>query len=135
MIGYTMVGTNDLRKAEAFYDPLMVELGLERCFSDEVMFSWGRKTDDDVPRFMVGLPFDGEVASVGNGNMTAFRSEQSTMVDQLYALAMANGGSSEGEPGLRPQYGPGFYAAYVRDPDGNKLAFVCYDAKIDDQEK
>ena len=57
------------------------------------------------------------------------------LLDRLYALALKNGGSSEGEPGLRPQYGPGFYAAYVRDPDGNKLAFVCYDAKIDDQEK
>lgn len=130
-----MVGTADLRKAEAFYEPLMVKLGLERCYCDEAVLSWGSKTDETVSRFFVGLPFDGKAASVGNGNMTAFRSEQSTIVDQLYALAMANGGSSEGEPGLRPQYGPGFYAAYVRDPDGNKLAFVCYEAKIDDQEK
>ncbi|MEP7454336.1 VOC family protein [Phyllobacterium sp. SB3] len=130
-----MVGTNDLRRAEAFYDPIMIRLGLERCYCDEVMLSWGSKADDTLPRFMVGLPFDGKAASVGNGNMTAFRGEKPSLIDKLYALAMQNGGRSEGEPGLRPQYGPGFYAAYIRDPDGNKLAFVCYDAKIDDQEK
>ncbi|MHC1548132.1 VOC family protein [Phyllobacterium sp. K27] len=126
-----MVGTADLGRAEAFYEPLMTKLGLERCYSDEMMCSWGSKTDETLPRFMVGLPFDGEAASVGNGTMTAFRSEEAALVDQLYSLAMKNGGSSEGEPGLRPQYGPGFYAAYVRDPDGNKLAFVCYDAKVE----
>jgi len=42
---------------------------------------------------------------------------------------MRNGGSDEGKPAFRPQYSDTFYAAYVRDPDGNKLAFVCYEAK------
>lgn len=135
MIGYTMVGTNDLQRAGAFYDPIMAGLGLERCYCDEAVLSWGNKTDESIPRFFTGLPFDGSAASIGNGVMTAFSAVAASLVDELHALALENGGSSEGEPGLRPQYGPGFYAAYVRDPDGNKLAFVCYDAKIDDQEK
>ena len=61
--------------------------------------------------------------------MTAFLVADPAVIDRLFAIAIEGGGSSEGEPGLRPQYGKGFYGAYVRDPDGNKLAFVCYDAK------
>jgi catechol 2,3-dioxygenase-like lactoylglutathione lyase family enzyme len=127
MIGYTMVGTNDLQRAGAFYDPLMAGMGLERCYCDEAVLSWGRREDDTVPRFFTGRPFDGNPANTGNGDMTAFHVAGAPVIDRLYALALENGGSSEGEPGLRPQYGPDFYAAYVRDPDGNKIAFVCYD--------
>jgi predicted lactoylglutathione lyase len=60
--------------------------------------------------------------------MTAFQFREARVVDVLYEVAMKNGGRSEGAPGFRPQYGEGFYAAYVRDPDGNKLAFVVYSA-------
>ncbi|MBZ9655842.1 VOC family protein [Phyllobacterium lublinensis] len=130
MIGYTMVGTNDLKRAISFYDPLMAEMGLDRCYRDELSTSWGRKEDDHFPLFFVGYPFDGELATVGNGVMTAFRFDNNAaLVDRLYAMALDNGGSDEGAPGFRPQYGEGFYAAYVRDLDGNKLAFVCYDAE------
>lgn len=129
MIGYTMVGTTDLRRAERFYDPVMALLGQERCYCDEQVSSWGRKDDDRVPRFFSCYPFDSSTASVGNGTMTAFRVENADIIDQLFAIAMERGGRDEGKPGFRPQYGEGFYAAYVRDPDGNKLAFVCYDAR------
>jgi predicted lactoylglutathione lyase len=85
--------------------------------------------DENFPRFFVGYPFDGGPATIGNGVMTAFRFDDATIIDRLYVLAMQNGGSDAGPPGWRPQYGEGFYGAYVRDPDGNKLAFVCYNAK------
>ncbi len=133
MIGYTMVGTNDLERAIRFYDPLMAEMGLDRCYRDELSTSWGRRGDDRVPLFFVGYPFDGGPATVGNGVMTAFRLDDLPnnveLVGALHAMALRNGGSDEGAPGFRPQYSESFYAAYVRDPDGNKLAFVCYDAK------
>jgi predicted lactoylglutathione lyase len=58
--------------------------------------------------------------------MTAFVLEDSATIDRLYAIAMREGGSDEGEPGFRPRYGSGFYAAYVQDPDNNKIAFVAY---------
>jgi predicted lactoylglutathione lyase len=61
----------------------------------------------------------------GNGSMVAFRAKSWRQVDDFHAAALACGGTSEGPPGLRPQYNPDFYAAYVRDPDGNKLAVVC----------
>jgi predicted lactoylglutathione lyase len=57
--------------------------------------------------------------------MVAFTANSWHQVDAFHAAALANGGQSEGKPGLRPQYYPDFYAAYVRDPDGNKLAAVC----------
>jgi predicted lactoylglutathione lyase len=60
-----------------------------------------------------------------NGSMVAFGARSWKEVDDFHAAALARGGSSEGAPGLRPQYNPGFYAAYVRDPDGNKVAAVC----------
>lgn len=128
MIGYTMVGTTDLDRALGFYDPLFVEMGLDQCWRDGQSASWGDKTDETVPRFFTGYPFDGEKAGVGNGTMTAFLVKDAVTIDRLYDIAMAQGGSDEGRPGFRPQYDEGFYAAYVRDPDGNKLAFVCYRA-------
>lgn len=129
MIGYTMVGTADLARSERFYDPLMALMGQERCYCDEQVASWGRKDDDRAPRFFTGHPFDGHAASVGNGVMTAFLVASAELIDRLFDVAIERGGREEGKPGFRPQYGEGFYAAYVRDPDGNKLAFVCYDAR------
>ena len=79
-------------------------------------------------RIWIG-PFDEQPTGVGNGAMTAFLANGPAMIDRLYDIAMRMGGSDEGGPGFRPQYGEGFYGAYVRDPDGNKLAFVCYDTK------
>lgn len=128
MIAYTMVGTGDLQRSLRFYEPLFLAMGLKSCWRDEQTASWGDPDDDSVPRFFTGLPFNGKPAGVGNGAMTAFATDDAATIDRLYAIALQNGGSSEGEPGLRPQYGEGFYAAYVRDPDGNKLAFVCYRA-------
>jgi catechol 2,3-dioxygenase-like lactoylglutathione lyase family enzyme len=131
MIGYTMVGTRDLPRSLAFYDPIFAAMGLEQCWRNEHSASWGRKDDLAYPRFFSGYPFDGKPAGVGNGAMTAFLIDDARLIDRLHALAMANGGTDEGGPGFRPQYDDGFYAAYVRDPDGNKLAFVCYDAARD----
>lgn len=132
MIAYTMVGANDLTRARAFYEPLMREMNLQVRWDGDGQIGWGRPDDETVPHFLIGRPFNGEPATVGNGVMTAFIQPMPAQVDVLYGLAMANGGSSEGQPGLRPQYGPGFYAAYVRDPEGNKLAFVCYRAESAD---
>ena len=128
MIGYTMVGAKDLDRSLRFYDPLFSEMGWDQCWRGEQSASWGDKDNETAPRFFTGYPFDEQPAGVGNGTMTAFLVEGPAMIDRLYEIAMRMGGSDEGAPGFRPQYGAGFYGAYVRDPDGNKLAFVCYDA-------
>ena len=62
--------------------------------------------------------------------MTAFLLKGPELIDRLYAIALQKGGRDEGKPGPRPQYGERFYGAYVRDPDGNKLAFVYYGTEV-----
>jgi catechol 2,3-dioxygenase-like lactoylglutathione lyase family enzyme len=130
MIGYTMVGTNDLQRAKTFYGPLFDLMGLSLCFEDDQVASWGDRDDDTVPRFFACYPFDGGPANAGNGTMTTFRLGTASHVDGLYERAISGGGRDEGPPDFRPErYGDKFYVAYVRDPDGNKLAFACYDGK------
>jgi len=126
MIAYTMVGTKNLEKSREFYDPIFAAMNMEVCWNDEFSVSYGKLKEIYFPRFFVGYPFDGNQSNVGNGSMTAFQCQNNELIDEIFELAMAHGGSSEGAPGYRPQYGEGFYAAYVRDPDGNKLAFVVY---------
>lgn len=120
MIGYVTVGTNDLARAARFYDAIAAELGVGRMMEFPTGIAWG------APGGGAGIgamaPFDGNPASVGNGVMVALEAQDNAQVDRLHAIALAHGGSDEGAPGVR---GGGFYAAYFRDPDGNKLnAFV-----------
>lgn len=122
MIGYVTLGTNDLARAGAFYDALAAELDTPRMFETDHSIAWG--THDGAAGIGLTLPFDGQPASVGNGVMVALAARDPAQVDRLYALALAHGGSDEGAPGPRGE-GGAFYAAYFRDPDGNKLnAFV-----------
>ncbi len=120
MIGYVTLGTSDLERAARFYDAIAAEMGVGRMMEYESFIAWG-KPDGGAG---VGLtkPFDGNPPTVGNGVMVALQASDRAQVDKLYAIALANGGTDEGPPGER---GPGFYAGYFRDPDGNKLnAFV-----------
>ncbi len=123
MILYITLGTNDLTRATRFYDPVMATLGLTRARTekDEIGFM---APGDTRCRLWVTQPHDGKPATIGNGSMPAFVASTQAAVDAFHAAALANGGRDEGPPGLRP-YGPSFYAAYVRDPDGNKLSAVC----------
>ena len=123
MLLYVTVGTNDLARAVGFYDAVMPCLGLERRFLNEVEAGYGEPAPARI-RFWVTRPFDGRPATVGNGAMPAFVAPSRAAVDAFHAAGLAAGGTDEGAPGLRP-YGAGFYACYLRDPDGNKLSAVC----------
>lgn len=129
MILYTTVGVSDLEHSVAFYGALFEVMGLELCFLDRTSASWGRKDDPCVSRFSIGYPFQGR-PTAGNGGMTAFRIASADMVDRLHAIALRHGGRDEGTPGPRPHYGRAFYNGYVRDPDGNKLAFICDQGEV-----
>ena len=120
MIGYVTLGTNDRAKAVAFYDALCGELGVGRMMDNDTFTAWGEPGGG--AGISVTAPFDGKPATVGNGVMVAFEAKDEAQVQKLYDLALSHGGSDEGAPGPR---GDGFYAAYFRDPDGNKLnAFI-----------
>ncbi|MBJ9862225.1 MULTISPECIES: VOC family protein [Citrobacter] len=126
MFSYIMLGTNDLPRAIGFYDPLMELLGHPKAGRGEEGASWGMFSENHTTGLCVGKPFDGQTAGVGNGTMVALNARSVEHIQQLHALALRLGGADEGAPGHRPQYGQGFHSAYVRDPDGNKLAFVYY---------
>ncbi|MEQ8286776.1 VOC family protein [Thalassospira sp.] len=117
MIGYTSLGTNNLDQSGAFYDALFGCLGIGRVMEVKDFIVWGK--DFASPCFSIHIPFDGKAASVGNGTMIAVRGESRQQVDDVYDKALSLGGSSEGAPG--PRNDDGFYAAYFRDLDGNKL--------------
>jgi catechol 2,3-dioxygenase-like lactoylglutathione lyase family enzyme len=121
MIGYVTLGTNDLNKAAKFYDKIASEMGIGRFMESDTFIAWG------APGGGAGLgltkPFDGNAMSVGNGVMVALAAKDKAQVDRIYNLALSLGASCEGPPG--PRGDGGFYAAYFRDPEGNKLnAFV-----------
>jgi predicted lactoylglutathione lyase len=120
MIGYITLGTNDLERAVAYYDKLMAELGASRFMQEDSFVAWA--TAVDQPGFSVCKPHDGNSATVGNGTMIAFAVDANDKVDAVYAKAMALGSADEGPPGMRSE---GFYAAYFRDLDGNKLNVFC----------
>ncbi|MTJ84153.1 MAG: VOC family protein [Telmatospirillum sp.] len=120
MIGYVTLGTNDLERAAAFYDAIAKELGGNRFMETDRFIAWGRR--GGAPGLFLIKPFNGKPATVGNGVMVALAAKDKAQVDRIHALAMSLGGTDEGAPGQR---GEGFYAAYFRDLDGNKLnAFV-----------
>ena len=127
MFSYIMLGTNNLAAAIAFYDPIMEMLGYPKAGGNEDGAAWGDLRSNRTTGFCIGRPFNREAATVGNGVMAAFSASSPEMIQQLYALALSLGGTDEGAPNYRPHYSEGFYAAYVRDMDGNKLAFVNYD--------
>lgn len=120
MIGYVTLGTNDMEKAAAFYDALLGELGAGRMMEAETFIAWS--TGPKSPAVSVIKPNDGNPATVGNGMMVALAMDSPEKVDQLHAKALELGGADEGAPGERS---PGFYAAYFRDLDGNKLNAFC----------
>ncbi|UPA25044.1 VOC family protein [Shinella oryzae] len=123
MLLYTTVGTNDLERAGRFYDAILPLIGYGR--QKEAQGEIGYGADDDVRcRFWVVEPFNREPATYGNGATIAFEAPDRASVDAFHAAALAAGGTDEGAPGLRP-FHASFYAAFVRDPDGNKLVAVC----------
>lgn len=120
MIGYVTIGTNDLPRATAFYDALLAPLGIQRMMDFGRGYAWGSAADK--PGFAVMIPFDQQPASPGNGNMTAIVVDSQEKVASTHALALQLGGTDAGPVGPR---GPGFFAGYFRDLDGNKINLFC----------
>lgn len=117
MIAYTMIGTNDLEKGIAFYTKLFEGTGIKPMFKTPRGGQFFGKGGG--PMLVVGLPYDEQPATVGNGVMVALSFDTTEEVDTLYAKAMEMGASDEGEPGWRLENV--FYGGYFRDPDGNKI--------------
>lgn len=127
MFSHIFVGVADFERALAFYAPLMAALGNAQRFCDRSRpWAGWQSAPGPRPLFLIGAPYDGRAHVPGNGQMCAFQASSRAQVDHVYRLALELGGSTEGAPGLRPEYHPDYYGAYFRDPDGNKIAVVCH---------
>ncbi|MBK8894475.1 MAG: VOC family protein [Propionivibrio sp.] len=127
MFSHVFIGVSDFDRALAFYNPLMATLGIEQrfCESSRPWAGW-QSSPGPRPLFLINRPYDEEPPQSGNGQMVAFLAVERSVVDEAFAVAIAHGGTSEGSPGMRPEYHTHYYGAYFRDPDGNKLCVVCH---------
>ena len=127
MLSHVYLGISDFARAWAFYAPLMQALQHPLRFHDPERQQAGwQSVPGPRPLLVIAQPFDGRAPSNGNGTLVALLAATRAQVDQAHAIALRHGGTSEGAPGLRPQYHEHYYGAYFRDPDGNKLAVVCH---------
>jgi catechol 2,3-dioxygenase-like lactoylglutathione lyase family enzyme len=120
MLGYVTLGSNDIPRAAGFYDELLKLVGAGRFMESDNFIAWS--TGPTSPAISVITPYDGQPATVGNGTMVAIVVDSPDKVQAIHAKALELGGANEGDPGPR---GDGFYAAYFRDLDGNKLNAFC----------
>ena len=123
MYSHITLGSNDIARAQRFYDAVMSILGHPVLIKTPTLIAFGEPTG---PKLFIVPPFDRKEARPGNGVHAAFKADSRAKVDAFYKAAMENGGSDEGAPGLRPHYHANYYGAYVRDPDGNKIQAVCH---------
>lgn len=117
MISHFNLGTNNLEAAQAFYDQLLTLLGGTLAFKTDRMLFYAFETGG--AKLAINVPFNGAPATAGNGSMVAVSAPDKALVNNLHQKALELGGSSDGEPGDRMD--GAFYAAYFRDPDGNKF--------------
>ncbi|WP_416897884.1 MAG: VOC family protein [Minwuia sp.] len=124
MYSHVTVGSSDLERSRIFYDAIMEVLELPFAWEIEAeAFAYGKPMDT---QFVINVPYDRQPPHRGNGWHCAFMAKDRDAVDAFFRAALTHGGTSEGSPGLRPHYHRDYYAAYVRDPDGNKLQAVCH---------
>lgn len=112
------IGTNDLEKSGRFYDELFSIIGATRFMQDEHIILWG--TEPKHAMFAIIKPNDGNISTVGNGTMVAFKVKNLETIKQLHAKVLELGGADEGAPGPR---GETLDFGYARDLEGNKMAF------------
>ena len=127
-ISHITLGVRDYARAAAFYDQVLGALGFSRLPKPENKPPAYCKNGSS-PHLYLYYPENGLPATSGNGTHIAFIAETREQVRRFYENAMQADGTDEGAPGLRPHFGENYYAAYIRDPDGNKLQAVCYVAE------
>ena len=120
MIGYVMVGTNDLSKSITYYDALLDLLDLKRVDTSDDYAAYASKNNPENIEFYVTKPANGDKANFGNGTQISFIADAKEVVEKFHELAVKLGGKSEGGPGERPE-GSKVYYSYIRDLDGNKI--------------
>ena len=122
MIDHVSVAVRDIEAATRFYEALLVTIGMTRLESRPATVGFGKT----YPEFWINLRGGPASLPPASGAHVCFRARSSNLVDAFHAAALAAGGSSDGAPGLRPAHGEGYYAAFIRDLDGNRIEAVTF---------
>jgi catechol 2,3-dioxygenase-like lactoylglutathione lyase family enzyme len=120
MLHHVSVGVKDVNRAAAFYDPVLKALGYKRVM-EYLPYAVAYGESKDRPEFWIQLPHNQSVATTGNGTHIGFIAKSKGAVNAFHEAALKAGGSNNGEPGPRPDYGPQYYGAFIYDLDGNKI--------------
>ena len=120
MIGFIMIGTNDLLKSSSFYDVVLAELDIVKVHISERYIGYAKKNSPKKIEFYITKHYNKEDATNGNGTMIALLAKSRDKVNKFHACAVKNGALNEGLPGLRPADSNNYYS-YIRDFDGNKI--------------
>ena len=118
MLHHVSVGVADVERAAKFYDAVLGALGYKRIME---YMPYALAYGETAPNFWVQLPHNQQAASHGNGGHIGFAARSKAAVDTFHRMALEHGGTDDGEPGPRPDYGPEYYGAFVIDLDGNKI--------------
>jgi catechol 2,3-dioxygenase-like lactoylglutathione lyase family enzyme len=122
MIDHVSVPVRDLNTAARFYAAVLGTLGLTQLETRPATVGFGKK----YPEFWINLRTDAAPVPPTSGAHVCFRARANELVDAFHAAALQHGGSSDGAPALRPQHGEGYYAAFIRDPDGNRIEALTF---------
>jgi hypothetical protein len=118
MLVSVCLGSNDLEGSGRFYDRVLARVGMVRLSTSDNEIGYG--LNGDSPSLWILVPYNRQPATNGNGTQVIFKALDSDMVDRLHRVVLELGGEDEGAPGLR-DHTPGYYGAYCRDLDHNKL--------------
>ena len=122
MIDHVSVPVRDLAAATRFYEAVLGALGLTALERRPATVGFGKQ----YPEFWINLRAEAPPAPDNSGAHVALRARSTELVDAFHAAALDAGGTCDGAPGLRPQHGDGYYAAFIRDPDGNRVEAVTF---------
>ncbi len=122
MIDHVSIAVRDLAAASQFYTTVLAVLGMSKLENRPTTVGFGKS----YPEFWINLRSAMTPASADSGVHVCLRARDTESVDAFHAAALHGGGFSDGTPALRPQHGDGYYAAFIRDPDGNRIEAVTF---------
>ncbi|GGH21668.1 lyase [Alsobacter metallidurans] len=129
MLDHVSITVSDLRQAERFYDAVMAALGVQKVGSTDSWIGYGQRCDSEHPDLSYLAIKPGPPPGPTHGRHWCFKSPDRAAVDAFWKAGIGAGGADDGLPGLRPQYHAHYYAAFLLDPDGNRVEAVCHRAE------
>lgn len=128
MLDHVSITVTDLGRAGRFYDAVLTALGVPRIGADAGWIGYGLRADAEHPaRSYLSLRLGGRPDSA-HGRHWCFKAPDRAAVDSFWKAGLSAGGTDDGAPGLRPHYHAAYYAAFLLDPDGNRVEAVCHHA-------